>query len=255
MLSVKLETRYPTHQNAVELFGDRWLIKLEELHPGLSSGSENYLRLDDRPAKAARHLGFVQGSLHGMAILELGPMEGAHSYQLSQLGGDVLAIEANSLAYLRCLVMKEILQPARCRFLLGDCLRYLEQNETRYDLIFCSGILYHMADPFSLIAAMARRTDRVFLSTHYYDPADPRGPDCRPRQVARDGLELTFHEHAYQVDLAASPFWGGTAPAAAWLSREDLLRCFEHFGFALSILDERRDLSAGHHITAAALRS
>ncbi len=37
-----------------------------------------------------------------MNILELGPLEGAHTYQLR-----ILAIEANAEAFLKCLVVKE----------------------------------------------------------------------------------------------------------------------------------------------------
>lgn len=256
MLEVKLEKRFPTHQNAVELFGDRWLIRLEELYPGLNSGSGNYLRFDSRPMIAANHLGFVPGSLHGMRVLELGPMEGAHTYQLSKLGAEsVLAIEANSVAYLRCLVMKEILQPANCRFLLGDCVSFLQDTDQRFDLIFCSGILYHMENPFTLIEAITRRTNRVFLWTHYYDPDEPKGPDCRPRHVACDGLDLTFHEHTYGVDIANNPFWGGNNPVASWLSRDDIERCFQHFGFAVAVHEDSRHLDAGHYITATAIRS
>jgi hypothetical protein len=255
MIEVKLETRYPSHQNAVELFGNRWLIRLEELYPGLQSGPGNYLRFDDRPVKAANRLGFVRGSLHGMRVLELGPMEGAHTYQLSKLGAEsVLAIEANTHAFLRCLVMKEILQPANVRFLLGDCLAYLQQNQARFDMIFCSGILYHMQDPFELIRAMAARTDRIFLWSHYFDPAEPKGPPTLTTPVTRDGLELTYYQHDYGVDPAKAPFWGGVTPLVSWMGRDDIVRCFEHFGFEFTTILDDRELAAGHALTAAAKR-
>jgi hypothetical protein len=131
MITPKLELRYPSHQNAVELFGDRWLVRIEELYPGLKSGPDNYLRADTRPVIAAQHLGFTPGSFHGMNVLELGPLEGMHSYQIAKLGAESLvSIEANTVAYLRCLVMKEILK-FRCSYLLGDALKYLEQNSQK----------------------------------------------------------------------------------------------------------------------------
>jgi len=182
-------------------------------------------------------------------------MEGSHTYQLSKLGAEsVLAIEANSVAYLRCLVMKEILQPANCRFLLGDFLSFLQQNQTKFDLVFCSGVLYHMEDPFSLIEAITKRTNRVFLWTHYFDPDDPKGPTCRPRGLTRGGLELTYYQHTYGLDPQASPYWGGIAPSPSWLWRDDIVRIFEHFGFTIEIIDDKRDTDAGHHITAVAIR-
>ena len=52
----------------------------------------------------------TRGRLAGFGILELGPLEGAHTYRLEQLGAErILAIEANVEAYLKCLIVKEIL--------------------------------------------------------------------------------------------------------------------------------------------------
>jgi SAM-dependent methyltransferase len=252
MIPIRLETRYPTHQNAIDLFQDRWLTQLEVLYPELKSGpGRYYLRNDKRPVQAADHLGFVPGSLHGMKVLELGPMEGAHTYQLAKLGADsILAIEANSDAYLRCLVAKEILRTPNCRFLLGDFLAFLEQSEERFDLIFCSGVLYHMADPARLLAAISKRTDRVFLWTHYFDPLDPRGPTSQPQRVRREGVDITYHEQTYDLDLQNRTHWGGVAPSSAWMERDEILRICEQLGFSPKVLDDNRDLPMGHQLTA-----
>jgi hypothetical protein len=256
MIPVKLETRYPSHQNAIDLFGDRWLVKLEEVYPGVVSGPGHYIRFDIRPIRAANQLGFVRGSLHGMQVLELGPMEGAHTYHLSKLGADkVIAIEANSSAFLRCLVMKEILRPENCHFLLGDFLPYLEQNPAWHDLIFCSGVLYHMEDPFRLIEAMCRRTDRVFLWTHYFDPNEPKGPACRPIQVERGGTTITYHQHAYGIDINNAPFWGGVTPTPCWMERDDIVGAFERFGFKVKVLVDDREMSSGMNVMAVAIRN
>jgi hypothetical protein len=79
MLENKFEQRYPTHQNAIEIFGDRWASKIEEVYPGLTSGPGPYFNEDRRPSIAARYLGFEPGSLQGMNILELGPLGQARS--------------------------------------------------------------------------------------------------------------------------------------------------------------------------------
>ena len=38
MLENKFERRFPTHQNAIDIFSDRWASKIEEVYPGLTSG-------------------------------------------------------------------------------------------------------------------------------------------------------------------------------------------------------------------------
>ena len=44
----------------------------------------------------------------GKTVLELGPLEGAHTYQLHQRGANIVAVEASKQAYLKCLITKEI---------------------------------------------------------------------------------------------------------------------------------------------------
>jgi hypothetical protein len=108
------------------------------------------------------------GSIEGRRILELGPLEAAHTWLLEQhQPEEIEAVEANKLSYLRCLVVKEILGLRRARFYLGDFSRWLEQSDRRYDFVVASGVLYHMDDPIRLLELMAARTDAFYLWTHY----------------------------------------------------------------------------------------
>ena len=52
--------------------------------------------------------------------------------------------------------MKEAVGLSRTRFLLGDFCEYLETTDERFDLVFASGVLYHMADPIGLIESVGR---------------------------------------------------------------------------------------------------
>ena len=255
MLEIKFDRRFPAHQNAVDIFRNRWASKIEEIHPGLVSGEAPMFGPSDRrPSLAAQFLGFSPGTLKGMKILELGPLEGAHTYQLVHLGADdVLAIESNSEAFLKCLVVKEILQIPRCRFLLGDCLTFMQETTDKFDMIFCSGILYHMSDPFEMIKAISKHTDRVFLWTHYHDQKRSCDSPRIPKQVVCDGFQLTFYELEYG-DTSYGKFWGGNMPTASWLTKEGVEQCFLHFGFELTIHENDLVHEGGPNIMATALR-
>ncbi|MEJ0095239.1 MAG: class I SAM-dependent methyltransferase [Methylocella sp.] len=226
---------------------------IEEVYPGVISGPMPVFASDPRPSIAAKHLGFAPGTLRGMNILELGPLEGAHTYQMVKLGADsVLAIEANSEAFQKCLIVKEVLQILRSRFLLGDCLKFLQETSDPFDMIFCSGILYHMENPFELIKSMSKHTDRIFLWTHYYNP-DEISKSRIPKSVACDGIEVTFYEQAYG-DTAYGTFWGGNKPTASWLSKPGIERCFSHFGYKLTIHEDNVGHINGPCVTATAIR-
>jgi ubiquinone/menaquinone biosynthesis C-methylase UbiE len=255
MLENKFERRFPTHQNAIDIFSDRWASNIEEVYPGLTSGQMPMFSADPRPSIAAQHLGLTPGSLQGINILELGPLEGAHTYQLAKLGADsILAIEANAEAFLKCLVVKEILQTPRCRFLLGDCLKFLQDSRDQFDLIFCSGILYHMENPFELIEAISVHTDRVFLWTTHYNPDGSAALARLPKPVVCDGLKLTFYEQTYSnPEFELGTFCGGNKPSASWLSREDIELCFRHFGYDLTVHADEPGIY-GPCITATGIR-
>ena len=114
------------------------------------------------------------------------------------------AIEANVLAFVRCLVVKETLRLDRARFHLGDFMKWLEAAPARYDLVVASGVLYHSHDPVRLLELICEKADAVFLWTHYFDEDEmPRGDlrrtpfseqveirDCR-------GIAVRLHERSY----------------------------------------------------------
>lgn len=87
-----------------------------------------------------------------LTVLELGPLEAGHTYMLEKMGArSIVAVEANSRAYLKCLIVKELFELKRAKFLLGDFVAYLKNNTRHFDLCLASGVLYHMQNPAELL--------------------------------------------------------------------------------------------------------
>lgn len=228
------ERRPPSPQHALDLFRGEWASALPPGHEGLTAGT--------LPLFADRWLlwGLERlGGVEGRRVLELGPLEGAHSWRLSSMGAaSVTAVESNPRAFLKCLVMKEILGTERVRILLGDAVAFLETPPApRYDVAVASGILYHMADPVTLLARLARAADRLYLFTNYFDAAVMA---ARPQLAARfrgierrtvDGFAHDLHVHSYQAARYDPAFCGGSGAQSRWLSRADLLGALTHVGF------------------------
>jgi hypothetical protein len=108
-------TSLPTPQNAVNILEGKWVCYLPV--EGLRSGGMNLFSTEDRRPQMVVD---VCGDITGFKVLELGPPEGAHSYQLERLGaGSILGIDANPEFYLKSLITKEILG-LKAKYLLGD---------------------------------------------------------------------------------------------------------------------------------------
>ena len=62
---------------------------------------------------------------------------------LERAGGDILSIEGNHGAFLRCLIVKNFLG-LKSKFLLGDFSNFDISRDT-FDTVVASGVLYHIS--------------------------------------------------------------------------------------------------------------
>jgi hypothetical protein len=248
----KFEHRAPSPQTAVDIFGGKWASNLKAVC-GVTGTGDSDLFSDARIKMAAEALG-KDGRFDGARILELGTLEAAHTYQLEQLGAErLVTVESNTEAYLKCLIVKEILQ-LKSRFLCGDAIAYLQETTEYYDLIFCSGILYHMADPVGLISLICQRASSSFVWTHYQSDEAIKSNIRKARVLISHGFETTYYELAYS-DMRYDRFWGGNTPVAAWMTQAEIIRAFRHFGFESSaVLQDHPEHPAGGAFSLAAWR-
>jgi hypothetical protein len=223
----KFHDGLPNAQAAVDIFKGRWASLLPEVDGApLAAGESGLFTMDPKPGLAAMAFGGGTGRLDGFKVLDLGPLEGGLAYGLEALGADVLAIEGNAEAYLKCLIAKEILG-MKSKFMLGDFIRQLEEIDESYDLICASGVLYHMTQPLKLIELVCRRGARSLVWTHYYDPDRVSG--YAREDATYNGVTAPHYRKSYG-DQTHGRFWGGLADSACWLPRDEILRAFRAFG-------------------------
>jgi hypothetical protein len=225
----------PSPQTQAELFAGQWTSAVP-LPDGTTIGGDRHdLFADER----IDWLLAETGPLNGLRVLELGPLEGGHTHMLEQAGAsDVVAVEAHQHAFLRCLVVKNLLD-LRARFELGDFVAYLRDHETTWDLCVASGVLYHMADPLELLELLGRRARRIFIWTHYYDEeiltqrqdVAARFSTGTTSTSTRGGYTATLHRYEYGEGAQAASFCGGSRPHTHWMERADIVGALEHYGF------------------------
>ncbi|GMG80814.1 hypothetical protein LNKW23_00260 [Paralimibaculum aggregatum] len=247
----------PSAQNAVDAVPG-WRTALPP-ETGAEAGTLG-LMSDSRIAWALERLGGVAGA----RVLELGPLDGGHTAMLHAAGAArVDAIEGNRLAFLRCLIAKELLGLDRAHFHHGDFAAGLGSADGRYDLVLASGVLYHMADPAALLARLAAVTDRLYLWTHLFDAAampegDPRRGAFTGRvlEAAHGGVPLRLHERGYLGSERKAAFCGGPRDRHVWMERGGLMALLGALGFdRLEIAHDDPAAEGGPALSVLATRS
>ncbi|HEY1539263.1 MAG TPA: class I SAM-dependent methyltransferase [Solirubrobacteraceae bacterium] len=228
-----LVTSAPSAQHAVDAVPDTWASRLPAPLAEVRTGTAELFQ-DERMTWAFGNL----GGLEDRTVLELGPLEGAHSYMAQQAGArHVTAVEANTTAFLKCLVVKELLDLDRCHFLCGDVLEYMQASTETFDVCVACGILYHSTEPVRMLELISRRATRLVMWTHVFDPVALQRKHLAKRlgpatELEHAGYRYRAHRHTYGwLDRRLAGFWGGTQPYSNWMPREELLRALEHFGW------------------------
>jgi len=223
----------PSAQAAVDLFANEWSSILPDAVGAQTGGSA---RLFEAPW--VEWLLSQVGSIQGQRVLELGPLECGNTYMLEQAGaGSVVAVEANSRAFLRCLIVKNLLELNKTKLLFGDFVSYLETNPT-FDVVLASGVLYHMQNPLALLVLATRAAPTIMVWTHYYDLEGVDEPmrskfDTRPTELSYDGHRATGYTFRYGEALAWKGFCGGPRHTTVWLEWPEIVRIVQALGFQI----------------------
>ena len=173
----------------------------------------------------------VVGGAEGKRILELGPLEGAHTKMMVEAGAkEVIAVEGNPDCFLRCLIVKEAFQLTNAKFLFGDFNLYV-QNYTgeKFDFISAAGVLYHQKNPAQLIHNMAEITDCVIVWAQVASNTQPSNIES---VVRAGGYIYRGKLNNYLGTRATSDVYcGGLNDDAFWMYPEDMRKCFRDAGF------------------------
>jgi Protein of unknown function (DUF1698) len=232
--SEKFETRAPAMQNLADLFEGEWSSELPaEPHVQVRAGN---IKLFEDP-----RIEWARQELGGFAerrVLELGPLEGGHTYMIHRGGArEIVSVEANRRAFLKCLCVKELYDLSRARFLLGDFVKYLDEQSPRFDVTIASGVLYHMIEPIRMLDLLSKSADRLFIWTHYYDADliaarnDVAKKFGKRHQVAHSGRSYEVVDYGYKDALKWAGFTGGTEPGSRWISRATILGFLRDVGY------------------------
>ncbi|MDQ6809911.1 MAG: class I SAM-dependent methyltransferase [Verrucomicrobiota bacterium] len=148
---------------------------------------------------------FWQALPNARTILELGSLEGGHTIGLARQPGvkRVLGIEGREKNLARARLAARLMQARKVEFARAD----LETTDLKqfgtFDAVFCSGLLYHLPEPWNLLRQFPAISPHLFLWTHYCadEHADVSVPEYRGRMHLESGIDEPLS------GLSADSFW------------------------------------------------
>jgi hypothetical protein len=224
---------YPSHTNAYRLRADTWKYDYENLTQDEIIAK---IKFDARPRYCAETFpGFDKFS-----VVELGPSDGYNTAGIEIAGArDIVAVEANADGFLKACILKNTLN-LRAQFLLGDFIKFLKTPGLKKDLVYASGVLYHLTDPVEFIQLCGKVADNLFLWTFHYVEESIAKHDferrCFDKPEARTigGETFTYYKRFYDPNIVGDPkYQGGVDNFAYWLTFADIERALGMAGFKI----------------------
>lgn len=173
--------------------------------------------------------------LRELRVMELGAHEGHHSILIEKMGArENFALEARQENFAKCLLIQEKYGLDRTHYYqinIEDLYRGKcpAPFSGKFDLIFCLGLLYHLPDPLRALSWFARQGDRLFLGTHFVEPAVIHLYHNLEDGVYSDQDKnyrgMWYREGGIEDRLS------GMSGDSFWPYEEDLLKMLEDAGF------------------------
>lgn len=175
-------------------------------------------------------------------VLELGSLEGAHSIILAQQPGvrRVLALEGRPFNLRKARFIKELFDARNLEFAEAN----LEETDLsaygNFDAVFCSGLLYHLPEPWKLIAQLPAVAPVLFIWTHYAkeEEGSEVAPGLRGKICVEGGSEEPL---------------SGMSATATWLTLESLTALLNRSGYrSVTVIDDNPAHPNGPAVTLGA---
>jgi hypothetical protein len=224
---------YPDPSNAYALRAGTWKYDYENLdHDEIMSR----IKYDARP----RYCAETFENFPDFSIVELGPSDGYNTAGLEIAGArDITAVEANVDGFLKACILKNTLN-LRAQFLLGDFIQYLKMSGLKKDLVYASGVLYHLTEPVEFIELCGEVADNIFIWTFHYVEESIKSHDfeslCfdKPERRTVKGTEFTYYKRFYDPNIVGDPkYQGGLDNFAYWLTLDDIEKALNLAGFKI----------------------
>jgi trans-aconitate methyltransferase len=167
-----------------------------------------------------RLLEFLRFAADAQRILELGSLEGAHTVLLAREPGvrEVVAIEGRENNIRKAELVARLLHVRKTKFVQANIETAELAQLGLFDAVFCSGLLYHLPEPWKLVEQLPAIAPKLVLWTHYADDI---------------GAETVQHgwRGKVQAEGGADEPLSGMSATAFWLTLGSLIKLLSASGY------------------------
>ncbi len=154
-------------------------------------------------------------------VLELGSLEGGHSFSLARNSSveRVVAIEARDKNIEKATFVKNLLNDKKVEFINADLEKTDLAKCGEFDAVFCSGLLYHLTEPWRLIEQCQKVSPRIFIWTRYAGENEAK--------KFSNGYRGKWYREGGWLDPLS-----GTSNYSFWMSMGSLVNLLTKYGYA-----------------------
>ena len=154
---------------------------------------------------------FLRFAPEAETILELGSLEGAQSFILAQQPNvkRVVALEGREANLRKARLVQKLLEIPNVEFIQANLEHADLTAFGKFDAVFCCGLLYHLPEPWRLLAQLPKVAPLLFIWTQY-------AADNDAHDLSR-GLRGKIH-----VEGGADEPLSGMSSTATWLTLDSL---------------------------------
>lgn len=173
-----------------------------------------------------------RGDYYGKSIVDLGCLEGGYTVEFAKMGMISTGIEVRSSNIYNCKIVESEFSLGNLRFIQDDAWN-LERYGV-YDVVYCSGLLYHLDRPLSFLKMISRcARDAVIIHTHFTPNFDSEVFRLSSL-VESEGLSGRWYlEHdiddVEELDRFRWTSWSNKK--SFWLERKSILQAINDVGF------------------------
>jgi SAM-dependent methyltransferase len=172
---------------------------------------------------------YPQG-LGGVRIADLGCLEGGYAVGLARLGAEVLGIEIRRANYANCCLVKERVNLPLLRFVQDDVWNMAAHGP--FDVILCSGVLYHLDRPKRLLEIMARCAGKAVLLNTHFATAAANATFALSELTENEGLAGRWYgEGPPRSEESRWAAWDNAR--SFWIRKEHLMQAIRDAGFTM----------------------